>query len=193
MRRLSVLVAAWCLCAACSAPPQKEIDTAQGALDAARAAGAEQYARETYEAATTALQQAHDAVAQRDYRSALSRALDAGERAREAAKLAADGKARTRSESEALIAATAQVQTRLQEQLKAAEAVRVPAKELGPARQLAARAQAALQEARTAVAEGRYLEAADLLKGMPEEINARLTALDTAIDARHARPGRRRR
>ena len=32
-------------CAGCSEPPQKEIDRAQGAVDAARAAGAEQYAR----------------------------------------------------------------------------------------------------------------------------------------------------
>ena len=111
MRRLSVVACAWLLSAACSAPPQKEIDRAQGALDAARAAGADTYAAQELQAATAALQQSHDAVAQRDYRLALSRALDANERALEAAKQAADGKARARSEAEgALAAATAGLQ-----------------------------------------------------------------------------------
>ena len=45
----------WSSSAACSEPPQKEIDRAQGAIDAARAAGAEQYA--------------HRAVHRRDHRA----------------------------------------------------------------------------------------------------------------------------
>ena len=65
------------LTVACSAPPQKEIDRAQQAVDAARAAGAEQYAPESFAEATAALQQSHEAVNQRDYRLALSRAVDA--------------------------------------------------------------------------------------------------------------------
>ena len=69
----------------CSEPPQKEIDRAQQAIDTARAAGAEQYAPESFAAATTALQQSHEAVDQRDYRLALSRAVDASDRAQEAA------------------------------------------------------------------------------------------------------------
>ena len=39
------------------------------------------------------MQQTHEAVEQRDYRLALSRAIDANERALEAARQAADGKA----------------------------------------------------------------------------------------------------
>ena len=62
------------LCAACSEPPRKEIDRAQQAIEDARRAGAEQYAPETFAAATAALQQSHEAVDQRDYRLALSRA-----------------------------------------------------------------------------------------------------------------------
>ena len=91
---------AFVLSTACSEPPQKEIDRAQGAIDAARAAGAEQYAPRSFAAATTALQQSHEAVEQRDYRLALTRAVDANERAQEAAKQAADGKARARTEAE---------------------------------------------------------------------------------------------
>ena len=45
---------------------------AQGAIDAARAAGADRYAREEFTAAEDALKRAHDAVAQRDYRLALN-------------------------------------------------------------------------------------------------------------------------
>ena len=46
-RRL--LACALLLCAACSEPPQKEIDRAQGAIDAARAAGADQYAPDDFQ------------------------------------------------------------------------------------------------------------------------------------------------
>jgi len=53
MRRLSALLLPLALVAACSAPPQKELDMAQGALDAARAAGAEQYAVQEYSAASS--------------------------------------------------------------------------------------------------------------------------------------------
>ena len=45
MRALSVVLLPLLLLAtACSEPPHKELDRAQGAIDAARAAGAEQYA-----------------------------------------------------------------------------------------------------------------------------------------------------
>src|SRR5688500_3123501 len=71
MRRLSGLLCALLFCSACSEPPQKELAMAQGAIDAARAAGAEQYAREPLAAAAASLQSAHDAVVQRDYVLAL--------------------------------------------------------------------------------------------------------------------------
>src|SRR4029453_5138209 len=56
------------LATACTSPPNKEMDQAQGAIDAARAAGADRYATTEFTAATTALKNATDAVSQGDYR-----------------------------------------------------------------------------------------------------------------------------
>ena len=52
------MLCALVFCAGCSEPPQKEMSEAQGAIDAARAAGAERYAVEEFRAATTALKSA---------------------------------------------------------------------------------------------------------------------------------------
>src|SRR5262249_57570335 len=87
---LSVAVAAALMGAACGDPPDKEIQQAQGAIDTARAAGADQYATAEYTAAQEALKRANDAVEQRDYRLALNYALDARERAQNPAKEAPD-------------------------------------------------------------------------------------------------------
>ena len=100
---LCAIICAFVLSAACSAPPQKEIDRAQQAIDSARVAGADRYAPAAYAAATSALQQAHEAVAQRDYRLALSAR---GRRQRSGARgceNAADNKALARSASEAAV------------------------------------------------------------------------------------------
>src|SRR5262245_39537328 len=86
-RALSALaVLASLIAAACGSPPDKELQQAQTAIDAARAAGADRFAAEEFSAAQAALGRANDAVAQRDYRLALSNALDARERAQTAAK-----------------------------------------------------------------------------------------------------------
>ena len=88
---------------ACSEPPQREYHQAQGAIEAARAAGADQYAPDDLARAEEALKQYDAAVAQRDYRSALNHALDSRERASGAAKKAAAEKAARRGELERLI------------------------------------------------------------------------------------------
>jgi hypothetical protein len=180
------------LVAACSAPPQKEIDMAQGAIDAARAAGAEQYAAEPYRAATSALQEANAAVGQRDYRLALSRALDAHERAQEAARGAADGKARARSDAEVAIVAASTALQNLQTRLKAAETARVPGRELDPAVKAAAAAGKTLQEARAALKIEDYLKARQLVTDIPAEIAKEIEAVDAAAK-KPARPVRRSR
>jgi hypothetical protein len=190
MRRLWLLLCALVVCAACSEPPQKEIDRAQGAIDAARAAGAERYASETFTAATTALQQAHDAVQQGDYRLALSRALDASEQAQDAARQAADGKARARSEAESAVSTTATGLHQLRSSMKSAEDARVPPAQITPARQAAQRVDAALQEARAKLAKELYLDVVSDLKGVQTQIQAQITTLSEAIKARG---GRRRR
>jgi hypothetical protein len=190
MRRLAALCALL-LCAACSEPPQKEIDRAQGALDAARAAGAERYASVEFAAATTALQQAHDAVAQRDYRTALSRALTASERAQESARQAADGKARARAEAEVGLTAAANSLQQLRTMLETAAGKKLTAQQLAPARAAAKRIDATLQEARTHISNERYMEATATLKGVNSTVSEQIRALNE-LSAR-GRPVRRRR
>lgn len=196
MRRLSVMLCA-IVCAivlsACSAPPQTEINRAQGAIDAARAAGAEQYAPEALATATSAMQQARDAVDQRDYRLALSRAVDAYDRAQEAARLAADARSAARSEAETAINAANVALQQLDARLKAAEAARVPPREL--AKVYAARQDAAgtLQKARTLLGEGNYLEAAASVKGLQASIRAQIDAVEQIVAARAARKPPRKR
>jgi hypothetical protein len=193
MRRLFVLLCAALVCASCSEPPQKEIDRAQGAIDAARAAGADQYATEPFTAATTALQQSHEAVDQRDYRLALSRALDASERAQEAAKQSADGKAKARGDSEALINAVNIALQELDVRIKTAAAARISAHELTPPRRVAADATAALQKARTAVRAGSYIEAARDVKTSGEQLREQIRVVDDLIAGKAGRPARRKR
>jgi len=98
--RVWITIAATLLLFGCAEPPNREIDQAQGALDAARAAGAEQYAAEEFAAAVTSLKQSRAAVAARDYRSALNYALDSRERAQIAAKQASNQRAVVRSQVE---------------------------------------------------------------------------------------------
>ena len=191
MRRVAVAVCALLICA-CSEPPHKEIDRAQGAIEAARAAGAEQYAQASFTAATTAMQETHQAVEQRDYRLALSRAIDANDRALEAATQAADGKARARSEAEVAVARAAPFLRQLDDRLKAAEGAKLTAKELAPALQARAEADRTLQEARAAVARGDYAAATNAVNGLPETITLETRALDELITQRTARAPRRR-
>ncbi len=192
MRALPALLLL-CFLAACSAPPQKELDLAQGALDAARAAGAEQYAAQEYTAATSALQQAHDAVTQRDYRLALTRALDAHDRAQGAAKGAADGKARARGAAEAAIAGASASLTQIHAQISAAEKARVSDRELASARRTAADAEAALQKARAAIKAEDYMAAADAVKDIPRRISEEIGTLAATTAAKTAKPARRSR
>jgi hypothetical protein len=189
MRRLTALLCAIVLCAACSEPPQKELDRAQGAVDTARAAGAERYAAAEFATATTALQQAHEAVAHRDYRLALSRALDASERAQQSARLAADGKARARAEVEVALARATIAAQQLQSAIKAAEAARAPAAVLSQARKTAAATDAILQKARALLKAEELAEANAALAGVNERINKQISAIN---EVRKARPARRR-
>ncbi len=99
----TLLVLGAVLLPACSAPPQKERDQAEGALTAARAADAASYASTELQAAVVALKAYDAAVAQGDYRLALNHAIGARDSAYAAAKLAGDRKAAARSEAERLI------------------------------------------------------------------------------------------
>ncbi len=189
MRRLTALVFALFACVSCSEPPRKEIDRAQGAVETARAAGADRYAPAEFAAATTSLQQANDAVAARDHRLALLRALDAFERALQAARQGADGKARARSDAEVALARSNGGLQRLERAIKEAESRRPPAATLAGARKTVAAAEAALQKAGALMKGEQYLEATAALQGLPERINEEIT---TVSEPRPARPPRRR-
>lgn len=189
---LAFLLPVFLVLSACAgSPPQKELDRAHGAIDAARAAGAEVYARESFTAATSAYQQANDAVAQSDYRLALTRALDAYDRAQEAARGAADGKARARSEAEAALTAASAAVRRLNTRVTT-ESSRVPKGELPAARKAHAAAEAELQKARASFSTGDYLDARDAARALTAEINKRFQALDAPAAAKPTKPARRK-
>src|SRR6185503_1475685 len=99
-RLLSALAVCALMAGACGSPPDKELQQAQTAIDAARAAGADRFAAEEFTAAQSALARANDAVAQRDYRLALNNALDARERAQNAARDATGRVAAARKDAE---------------------------------------------------------------------------------------------
>ncbi len=88
------------LAGACSEPPTKEKHQADGAVTAAKAADAATYAPIPLQAAEEALKHYDEAVAAGDYRLALNYAIDARDRAYEAAKQAANDKAAARSQAE---------------------------------------------------------------------------------------------
>src|SRR5215467_5426569 len=99
-RLVSTVIVACSIVACGGNPPDKEIQQAQTAVDAARAASAERYAKEDFVASTDALKNAHTAVDARDYRLALNYALEAKDRADTAARDAADRKATARSNAD---------------------------------------------------------------------------------------------
>ena len=192
-------LARWCLLlvvlgaavatAACAEPPDKEIQQAIGAIDAARAAGADVYAREEFTAAQDALTRANDAVELRDYRLALNHALDSRERAQNAAKLAADGKALARVDADRALSALTAALTDAQAKLEAAETARVPTRTLDAPRAAIADGERRVQEARTAFDQGGY---ATVVKAAAAATKALATAADPLETATKSAPRRRR-
>ncbi len=89
MTRLSLIpVAASLLFCACDQPPLKEIASAESAVAAARAGGADIYAPERWNEAQRELAEAQRKLAAKDYRGALSAASGAAEKARLASQAA---------------------------------------------------------------------------------------------------------
>jgi uncharacterized protein DUF4398 len=189
----AAMLAALAACAlaalACGDPPDKEIQQAQGAIDTARAAGAAVYAHDEFTAAEDALRHANEAVAQRDYRLALNNALDARERAQNAAKEAGDRKAAARADAERAMTEATAALTEARARLKAAEAARVPARVLTEQRHVVAGVEQSLQKARASIQSGDYLGALETAKaGM-----SKLQAVAKTLEAATAGPVRRRR
>jgi len=175
---------------ACGAdPPDKEMQQAQGAIDAARAAGAGDYARDELAAAELALKNAHDAVDQRDYRLALTSALDSRARAQNAAMQASEQKAAARSDAERLLATTSTALARAHTRLRTAQAARSAPHTLTAARRALDDADQGLQEARTSFGGGDYNGTIKTLK----DVNTRLAGVDRDLEAAAAPPPKRRR
>jgi hypothetical protein len=184
---LSLVVVAAVAGAACGDPPDKEMQQAQGAIDAARAAGADQYARAEFAAAEDALKRARDAVDQRDYRQALNAALDARERAQLAAKDTVNAKATARAEAEKGLAAATAALNDARAKVRA-ENGRGNPRAIAAARRTIASDETAVQEARTAFDAGDYPVSIDKSKGAI----ARLRAAIHDLDASTPTTGRRR-
>ena len=185
VRRLA-LITATLLSVSCAEPPNKEMNQAQGAIDAARAAGADRFAAAEFTAAQDALKKSEEAVADGDYRQALSHALDSRERAQNAAKLAVDGRADARGHAERAIAEVATLLSRAHAQLKAADAARLNPRTLEGPRSTVAATGKMLQEARTALKAEDYPAVTKALNSAAAELQAALTEIDAAASPRTA-------
>jgi len=162
------------------------MNQAQGAIDAARAAGADRFAAAEFTAAQDALKKSEEAVADGDYRQALSHALDSRERAQNAAKLAVDGRADARGHAERAIAEVATLLSRAHAQLKAADAARLNPRTLEGPRSTVAATGKMLQEARTALKAEDYPAVTKALNSAAAELQAALTEIDAVASPRTA-------
>jgi hypothetical protein len=169
---------------ACATPPTREMDQAQGAIDAARAAGADRYATEQYNEAVTALENANTAVAQRDYRLALNHALDSRERAQNAAKEAGVQQGVLRSGAERRLGqVTAQLDL-ARRRLQAAEAAHVPRRFLAKPTAAIGDAEASVQKAGTDIQEGNYKESQSRLAESAKNLQAAIAEIDKVMKGR---------
>jgi hypothetical protein len=176
---------------ACAEPPNKELDQAQGAIEAARAAGADQFATDEIRSASDALARAHTAVGQRDYRQALSLALDAKERARDAARTSAERMAQLRSEAERTIDAAARAIGIAEQRLAAPESARLPAHQRETMEVGLKAAGTTLQEARAAFEKQAYPRAKTTAEVALTQVRETMTTVGDA-EGRPRRPAARR-
>lgn len=168
----------------CATPPTKELSQAQGALDAARAAGAPTYAAAEFAAAEATLARAHAEVADRDYRAALGHALDSSARAQAAAAAAVEARVKAHLEADRTLDDFASLIDKTDALLATPEAKRVPAAVQRTAASAVAAALEALAQARASVAK----DDLTVLQGVP----AHVAALESAL-ASLAPPPRRTR
>jgi hypothetical protein len=163
---------------ACAEPPNKEMDQAQSAIDAARMAGADRYAADDYNAAVSALARSRDAVSVKDYRLALNHALDARSRAQTAAHTAAETKARLRTDIERTLADLNAALADARARLAAAEKTRAARRRLRPSSAALTSIDKDVQKAGKAWAAEDYSAAEVGLKN----IGARITEVNAQIE-----------
>ena len=149
-------------------------------MEAARAAGAGTYASAEIRTAETALAGYDTAVGQRDYRLALSLAIDARESAYAAARRAVDEKARARTDAEQLVAAVERGVTAVEQRLSGKSGPR-------PTRQIAARLGATLKSATAALQKARSRMKAEDYRGVVVVLTPVREALDRDLAATPSR------
>jgi hypothetical protein len=178
------------LLAACAAPPSKEMDQAQGAIDGARAAGAGEYAQTELNAAIDSLKRAEEAVAQRDYRLALNLAIESRNRAQDAAKTAVAARAKARGDAERLVAEANVLLAQARERLNHPDVSRIPRRVVEEQREVIAAGEKSMQDARAALNADDYAGAIKSASGVAPRIRAAFKVL-TQTSA--PRPTKRRR
>ena len=189
MRRLLVIFLLL-FTAGCSEPPQKEIDQAQAAVDAARTAGADRYATADFAAAVSSLDKARASVDQRDYRQALNYALDSRQRAVDAGRQAADGQARARKTADAAYTEAATRANALQAALRTAETNKTPAKLLKAGHAALRTARADLQKASAAISAGNFEDATKVLTDVRGKLDAAIAEVKNIPPRTARRPAR---
>jgi hypothetical protein len=169
--RLACVLLIGLVAASCGEPPNKEMDQAEGAIEAARAAGAEQYAATELAAAQEALRSAVDAVDARDYRLALGHALESRDQAQNAARVAADTRERLRGELERALADITTRLVRARDSLGAASGTRAQRRAHEAALEALATADGRVQEASARLESGDYAGARVLLDEVRAQID----------------------
>jgi hypothetical protein len=175
--RLALFVVGWAAgvtLAACSAPPQKERDQAEGAVAAAKAAEAAEYAPDDLNSALESLKSYETAVAQGDYRAALNHAINARDSAYTAAKVAGDRKAAARAEAERAIVDLEGLVMVAKARLSGTPPP-LPAQAAARVRAAVKRAPALLQEARTRLAKQDFKGVVPLLEPHIQALRKDLT------------------
>jgi hypothetical protein len=157
------------------------MNQAQGAIAAAEAAGAAQYATAELASATEALKRSEEAVTQRDYRLALSLAIDSRERAQSAAKLAVEGRAKARGDAERVIAEVDTLLTQARDRLRDPNVARLPRRRTDSAHTAIANAEKLMQEARSALTSDNYAQVIKLTDGLAAELRAILAETRPAL------------
>ena len=158
------------------------MNQAQGAIDAARAAGADQYATTEFTAAVDMLKRSEEAVTQNDYRLALSLAIDSRERAQSAVKIAGSTRAKARGDAERIVTEAAMAVSRARERLSDPAIAKLPRRLLGRPSNTINAAQKSMQEARTALEQDDYRRAIDLATRVSDSVQSALAELDKAVD-----------
>lgn len=186
---LCALLALCGAAAGCADPPTKEIDQAQAAIEVAVSAGADRFAPSELEGARTAFTQARDSVAQREFKLALSHALDSRERAQAAARAAGQARAKLKTDTQAALADVLALQAQAQRLMTSATsgAARARARRT---RTAMTRLSTAVQEARTLVESGDDIKASDALPGLKRDLERLIEELEGRPAAQSSRKPR---